>query len=135
YRRLIVAAKQNDNDWLAAVDRALEPTVMRDEQIRPEIWRGLATQLFGLLQLGLDDRREERRAQIMHGHITTFQKIVADQHNLIVQLGERESQLQQQVADLEGRARWLEEQASEARRQLAAVEQGRVMRLLRRFGR
>ncbi|HJZ48403.1 MAG TPA: methyltransferase domain-containing protein [Roseiflexaceae bacterium] len=135
YRRLIVAAKQNDNDWLAAVDRALEPTVTRDEQIRPEIWRGLATQLFGLLQVGLDDRREERRAQIMHGHITTFQKIVADQHNLIVQLGERESQLQQQVADLEGRARWLEEQASEARRQLAAVEQGRVMRLLRRFGR
>src|SRR5262249_30247326 len=135
YRRLLLAAKQNDNDWPAAVDRALEPTVTRDAQIPPEIWRGLATQLFGLLQIGLDDRREERRAAIMHQHITNFQKIVADQHNLIVQLDQREALLKQQVADLEQRARWLEEQASEARRQLAAVEQGRVMRVLRRFGR
>ena len=36
----------------------------------------------------------------------------------------------QQVADLEQRARWLEEQAREARSQLAAVEQGRVMRIV-----
>ncbi len=135
YRRLLVAAKQNDNDWLAAVDRALEPTVTRDAQIAPEIWRGLATQLFGLIQIGQDDRREEWRAAIMHGHITNFQKIVADQHALITQLDERSSWLQQQVADLEQRAHWLEQQAGEARSQLAAVEQGRVMRILRRFGR
>jgi hypothetical protein len=135
YRRLIVAAKQNDSDWHGAVDRALEPTVTRDERIAPEIWRGLATQLFGLLQIGQDDRREERRATIMHGHITTFQKIVADQHTLITQLDQRSSWLQGQVADLEQRARWLEEQAREARGQLAAVQQGRVMRILRRFGR
>jgi hypothetical protein len=135
YRRLIVAAKQNDSDWHGAVDRALEPTVTRDERIAPEIWRGLATQLFGLLQIGQDDRREERRATIMHGHITTFQKIVADQHTLITQLDQRSSWLQGQVADLEQRARWLEEQAREARSQLAAVQQGRVMRILRRFGR
>jgi hypothetical protein len=135
YRRLMVAAKQNDNDWLAVVDRALEPTVTRDGQIAPEIWRGLATQLFGLLQIGQDDRREDWRATIMHGHITNFQQIVADQHTLITQLDERSSWLQQQVADLEQRARWLEEQAREARSQLAAVEQGRVMRILRRLGR
>jgi SAM-dependent methyltransferase len=135
YRRLVVAATQNESDWLAAVDRALEPTVRRDGQIQPEIWRGLATQVLGLLQLGLDDRREERRAQVMQQHITNFQQIVADQHALIIQLDEREAWLRQQVADLEQRARWLEEQASEARRQLAAVEQGRVMRVLRRFGR
>jgi hypothetical protein len=134
YRRLVVAAKQNEADWLAAVDRALEPTVTRAGQIQPEIWRGLASQVFGLLQVGLDDRREERRATIMHQHITTFQKIVADQHVLIAQLDERATWLQQQVADLEQRARWLEEQAREARSQLAAVEQGRVMRLLRRIG-
>src|SRR5439155_2206627 len=119
YRRLIVAAKQNDNDWLAAVDRTLEPTVTRDGQIPPEIWRNLATQLFGLLQIGQDDRREEWRAAIMHGHITNFQKIVADQHALITQLDERSSWLQQQVADLEQRSHWLEEQAREARSQLA----------------
>lgn len=135
YRRLIVAAKQNENDWLQAVDGALEPTVTRDERIAPEIWRGLATQLFGLLQLGLDDRREDRRATIMHGHITTFQQIVADQQALIVQQTERERQLNDQVADLERRARWLEEQNREAQRQLAAIQQGRVMRVLRRFGR
>ena len=135
YRRLLVAAKQNDNDWLAAVDRALEPTVTRDSQLQPELWRGLATQLFGLLQIGQDDRREEWRATIMHGHITNFQKIVADQHKLITQLDERSSWQQQQIADLEQRARWLEEQAREARSQLVAVEQGRVMRILRRFGR
>jgi hypothetical protein len=135
YRRLIVAAKQNEGYWLQAVDRALEPTVTRDQRIAPEIWRGLATQLFGLLQIGQDDRREERRATIMHGHITNLQQIVADQHALIVQRAEREAQLKEQVADLEQRARWLEEQAREAQRQLAAVEQGRVMRVLRRFGR
>jgi SAM-dependent methyltransferase len=141
YRRLIVAAKQNDNDWMAAVDRALEPTVTRDEQIQPEIWRGLATQLFGLLQIGQDDRREEWRAAIMHGHITNFQQIVAelqqivaDQQALITQLDARSSWLQAQVADLEQRSRWQEEQARAARNQLAAVEQGRVMRILRRIG-
>lgn len=36
-----------------------------------------------------------------------------------------------QIADLEQRAQWLERQASESRRALAAVEQGRIMRLLR----
>jgi SAM-dependent methyltransferase len=135
YRQLVVAAKQNDNDWLAAVDGALEPTVTRDGSIAPELWRNLATQLFGLLQIGQDDRREEWRATIMHGHITNFQKIVADQHMLITQLDERSAWLQQQVADLEQRARWLEEQARDARSQLTAVQQGRVMRILRRFGR
>ena len=135
YRRLLVAAKQNDNDWLAAVDQALEPTVTRDGQIQPELWRNLATQLFGLLQIGQDDRREEWRAAIMHQHITNFQHIVAEQHALITQLDERSSWLQQQVADLEQRGRWLEEQGRAARSQLAAVEQGRVMRILRRFRR
>jgi hypothetical protein len=139
YRRLLVAAKQNDGDWLAAADRALEPTVTRDSQLQPDLWRGLATQLFGLLQIGQDDRREELRATIMHGHITNLQKIVADQQLVIEQERARaravDEQHRQQVADLEQRARWLEEQAREARSQLAAVEQGRVMRIVRRFGR
>ena len=138
YRRLLVAAKQNDNDWLAAIDRTLEPTVTRDSQIQPDLWRNLATQLFGLLQIGQDDRREEWRATIMHGHITNLQKIVADQQLVIVQQQERsravEEQHRQHVADLEQRARWLEDQAREARSQLAAVEQGRLMRIVRRFG-
>jgi hypothetical protein len=108
---------------------------VRTEELDPSLWHGLAAQVLALLQIGQDDRREEWRAAIMHGHITTFQQIVADQHALITQLDERSSWLQQQVADLEQRARWLEEQAREARGQLAAVEQGRVMRILRRFGR
>ena len=36
-----------------------------------------------------------------------------------------------QVADLEARAAWLEDQAHAARRELAAVQNGRLMRLLR----
>jgi tRNA (mo5U34)-methyltransferase len=50
----------------------------------------------------------------------------------------REWQMRQQIdqqrahiADLEARARWLEQQSREARRALVAVENGRVMRILR----
>ncbi len=131
YRRLYVAARDNAGDWLGAVDRALEPTVARDSGAAPERWQGLTAQLLGLLQLGLDDRREEWRAQTLQGHIVNFQKIVADQHALIVQLDERASWLRQQLADLEQRATWHERQAAEARRQLEAVQNGRVMRLMK----
>ncbi len=142
YRRLLVAAKHDENGWLAEVDRALEPTVTRDERVEPKLWRGLAAQVLGLLQIGQDDRREEWRAQIMHQHITNFQQIVADQHALIagqqakiVELEERSAWLNQQIADLEQRSRWHEQQAAAARSQLARVENGRMMRVLRRFGR
>jgi tRNA (mo5U34)-methyltransferase len=40
-------------------------------------------------------------------------------------------QREARIADLEARAGWLEEQSREARRALVAVEQGRVLRLLR----
>jgi hypothetical protein len=42
-------------------------------------------------------------------------------------------QREAQVADLDARAGWLEEQSREARRALAAVANGRVMRILRRL--
>ncbi|GAB4196209.1 MAG: hypothetical protein OHK0022_13500 [Roseiflexaceae bacterium] len=131
YRRLYVAASDNTGDWLGAVEQALEPTVARDSGATPERWQGLTAQLLGLLQLGLDDRREEWRAQTLQGHIVNFQKIVADQHALIVQLDQRASWLRQQLADLEQRAAWYERQATEARRQLEAVQNGRVMRILK----
>ncbi|MBK9714136.1 MAG: class I SAM-dependent methyltransferase [Kouleothrix sp.] len=46
-------------------------------------------------------------------------------------LRRRLAQREAQLADLEARAGWLEEQSRAARRALAAVEQGRAMRLLR----
>jgi BMFP domain-containing protein YqiC len=39
------------------------------------------------------------------------------------------------IADLEARSQWLEGQSSDARRALAAVENGRVLRILRRLSR
>jgi hypothetical protein len=43
--------------------------------------------------------------------------------------------LQAQLGDLEQRSHWLKEQIVIAQNQLAAVEQGRIMRLLRLLGR
>ncbi len=153
YRRLVVAAKQNENNWLNAVEDSLEPTVERTEELDPSIWHGLATQVLVLLQIGQDDRREEWRAQMLQryiegqrNHVSNLDRIIADQqvHNAQLQQrvaamqqrwDEREAQVAAHIADLEGRAHWLEEQATSARQQLATVQNGLIMRLLRRFGR
>jgi hypothetical protein len=156
YRRLLVAAKENANDWLKAVDAALEPTVQRGGETSPEVWHGLAAQTLGLLQIGQDDRREEWRAQMLQQyiegqrqHIANLDRIIADQQLSIHTLNgiiqqyqaqiqdreERERWLREQVADLEQRAQWLQGQAETARNQLAAVENGVVMKVLRRVGR
>jgi conjugal transfer/entry exclusion protein len=57
------------------------------------------------------------------------------QSQQMLQLQQVLAQRDARIADLEARAGWLEEQSREARRALAAVENGRVMRLLRRFRR
>jgi hypothetical protein len=56
---------------------------------------------------------------------------VAVQAQTIQMLQHALTQREAQVQDLEQRARWLEEQAMASRHALRAVEQGRVMRLLR----
>ncbi|HEU5011028.1 MAG TPA: class I SAM-dependent methyltransferase [Roseiflexaceae bacterium] len=153
YRRLVVAAKQNENNWLTAVEDTLEPTVERTEELDPSIWHGLAAQVLSLLQIGQDDRREEWRAQMLQryiegqrNHVSNLDRIIADQqvHNAQLQQrvaamqqrwDEREAQVAAHISDLEGRARWMEEQATSARQQLTTVQNGLIMRLLRRLGR
>lgn len=177
YRRLIVAAIDNANDWLAAVDAVLEPTVVRDAVIQPEMWHNLAMQVLELLQLQMANRQEEWRVQELQRyiesqrehignldrifaehhkiiddlqqyitgqreHIANLDRIIADQQvhiqHLQLQLTDREARsqwLKEQITDLEQRSQWLTGQVEHARSQLAAIEQGRVMQLLRRLGR
>lgn len=148
YRRLIVAAKDDLNNWSEAVDDVLEPTVTRGGAPRPEMWYGLASQVLELLQIGQDDRREEWRARMLHEyivgqrqHIANLDRIIADQQMQIGHLSAQIEHLQKMVDqreqmadDLRERAHWLEGQVAEAHRQLAAIANGRVMRALKRLG-
>jgi tRNA (mo5U34)-methyltransferase len=56
---------------------------------------------------------------------------LAAQSQLNLQLQQTLALRDAQIADLEARSRWLEGQSSDARRALAAVENGRALRLLR----
>jgi chaperonin cofactor prefoldin len=148
YRRLLVAAKENADAWLEAVDNALEPTVVRGGEIGPEHWHGLSEQVMALLQIGQDDRREELRAQMLQtyiegqrNHVSNLDRIIADQQvtigTQIQQVAYQEkviAQLQARILDLEQRSSWLQGQADEARRQLESVQNGLVMRVLKRIG-
>jgi FkbM family methyltransferase len=55
----------------------------------------------------------------------------SSQNELIVHLQQMLHQRDQHIADLEARARWLNEQSQAAHKALAAVENGRLMRILR----
>ncbi|MBC8163795.1 MAG: methyltransferase domain-containing protein [Roseiflexaceae bacterium] len=82
-------------------------------------------------------------------HVSNLDRIIADQQMAIqhqqnqmshlqylVGLGEdKHEQLREHIADLEQRATWLQGQADEARRQLEAVQNGAVMKVVKRFGR
>lgn len=164
YRRLLVAAKDAANNWAGAVDAAIEPTVSRGTTLAPDFWPGRVEQVLALIQLGLAERLEDQRATTMHGHIATLQQIVADQQRDFTHVLEQQrahfmevveqhraaleqqrlmladkeakiSQLYEQVRDLESRANWLQGQSDSLRRQLEAVENGVVMRLLQRIKR
>jgi phage replication-related protein YjqB (UPF0714/DUF867 family) len=56
---------------------------------------------------------------------------LSSQNELIVHLQQMLHQRDQHIADLEARAHWLSEQSQAARKALAAVENGRLMRILR----
>lgn len=135
YRRLIVAVKEDTERWFEAVDDALEPTVVHGGDVDPERWHGLSEQIMSLLQIGQDDRREELRAQMLQSyiegqrnHVANLDRIIADQQIHI-------SHLQTRIDDLEQRSAWLQGQADAARHQLEAVQNGAVMKALRRLGR
>jgi hypothetical protein len=149
---MVVAAKDNAGGWLAAVDAALAPTVQSAHGRGPEQLLGLSGALLGLLQMGIGERSEQRHTAHLYAeitrlsnHISLLDRAIADQaqqiHHLIDH-GEKQAALatmyqgklawrEEQLADLERRAQWMEGQAAEARRQLEAAQSGRVARLLR----
>jgi uncharacterized coiled-coil protein SlyX len=118
YRHLILAARAGDGEWLAAADAALAPTI---RTAPPELpgWPDLATWLIQLAAL----RHQTRQGEAQQQTLAMLAQTVAAQQQA---LAAREAQ----IADLEERSRWLEGQALAARDSLAAVERGRVLRLL-----
>lgn len=80
-------------------------------------------------------------------HVSALERVLADQQIAINQLHQQTGMLAGQMAeafeqqrkdndviiDLTERSRWLEEQNTHLRQQLAAIEQGKVMRVLRKL--
>lgn len=150
YRMMVVAAKDNQNNWLEAVEDALRPTVRSDENSSDErTWLGLSMQLLSMLQIGMSDRREARREAHLQQEIAQLRQQVAHQDRLLVDLAEQNQALHARVGALQDallwreglldeankRAQWLEGQANDARAHLQAVQSGLVMQILRKFGR
>jgi Methyltransferase domain len=119
YRHIILAAPERAAGWLAAADAALAPTIRHAQPDGAPGWPDLANWLIQLAAL----RSSARQAQAQQQTIQAQTQTIAALHTA---LATRDAQ----VADLEQRARWLGEQAGAAQRALAAVERGRVLRLL-----
>lgn len=120
YRHLLVVARDNSADWLAAVDAALAPTVQEAATTATPGWPEVATWLLQTLNL----RREAAQTHALNVQAETIRHL---QHELATR--------DAQIRDLEQRATWLAEQAAATRRALAAVENGLVLRLLRHLQR
>jgi uncharacterized coiled-coil protein SlyX len=101
YRHLLVAAKDDTANWLEAVHTAIEPTVCRDDTIRPDLWHGLATQTLWLIQVGLDDRREAFHVDQLRHHIEALQHSVAEQRQHITNLDRIIAEQRQHITNLD----------------------------------
>jgi hypothetical protein len=119
YRHLLVVACDKRNEWLASVDIALTPTIRNSHHVSAPKWTELTTWLIQLLGLRLQE-------QGIHMPLQT----IALQSQTIAILQQEVARRDAQINDLEQRASWLEEQYRKAHQNLAAVEQGRVIRLL-----
>lgn len=119
YRHMFVVAKDGHDDWLVAVDAVLAPTIRTSAPAGPG-WAELANWLIQFVSMSLGDR-----------HTESLTQTIAAQQQAIQALQQALAWREAQLHDLEQRCRWLEEQAQSTRRALAAVENGRVLRLLR----
>jgi hypothetical protein len=123
YRHLVIAAHPACAHWLDAADAALAPTIAAAQQAQQPEWPDLAAWLQELL--GYDPGgRPQTLAQTTHAQLRHIAALEAE-------IARRDAQ----IADLTRRADWLAAQATAARDALAAVERGRIMRLLRKFTR
>jgi hypothetical protein len=117
YRHLLLVERAGG--WLPLADAALAPTIAAAEAAPSPGWQDLVRWLADLL--GAD--APAGGLPLSGATLRQLQRI----SDLEAALAQRDAQ----IADLEARAAWLEAQARESRRALEAVEQGRVMRLLR----
>lgn len=130
YRQLIAAVKSQD--LLEAVDRALAPTIMPDDPDASAAWgHAMLPTLLTIMQRQLGQLHRDQAVQLAQYR----EQVSALQQALIALNVERARQYEETIGDLEQRSRWLEAQAAELRRQLEAVQNGRVMRLLNAAGR
>ncbi len=120
YRHLFLVECEKAGDWLTASRDALQPTIHSAEPVHQAPWPEIVTWLFQLLCIGLS---QQSKQPLTH--------TIAVQSQTIQTLQQILTQREAQIHDLEQRTRWLEEQSCAARQALAAVEQGRVMRLMR----
>lgn len=123
YRSLLLVARTDAANhppaWLGAADAALAPTVQQrqaPERVPLDAAPALAAWMLQVLPARLG---------------TELSGTVASQAQTIAWQSERLAAQDARIADLEERARWLEAQADAARQALAAVEHGRLLRLLR----
>lgn len=120
YRHLFCVAQPGHEQWLAATDAALAPTILPPAAPGVSAWPPLTDWLLHLLTIQLDTRQTGPLVAALHSQTQTTQHL---QQALAAQ--------QARADDLERRASWLAEQAATAQRTLAAVENGRLLRLLR----
>lgn len=145
YRQLIVAEKTPG--LVAAVDAVLAPTIMPAQEDASADWGGaLSPVLLTIVQRQLGTSHETEahyQQQIEHyrNQISSLERVLADQQVVINAMQAQvaavhELSLKQSmhaeaaVRDLMERAQWLEGQTTTLRQQLAAIQSGRVMRML-----
>ncbi|HEX6289871.1 MAG TPA: methyltransferase domain-containing protein [Herpetosiphonaceae bacterium] len=145
YRHLIIAEKTPG--LVAAVDAVLAPTIMPPQSDASADWGGaLQPTLVTVMQRQLLAHHDETARLQTHyqQQVSALERIIADQQIVINQMQEHvvvvneRGRLQVEryegaLRDLLERSQWLEGQAATLRRQLEAVQNGRVMRLLNRL--
>lgn len=126
YRHVLLTACDAYAGWLAAADAAIGPTIHARQHAESR-WPELAAWLVQLVGLRLDERRMQ---PLLHS-LALQEEGSRAQNQLMLSLQQSLRERDARIADLEQRAEWLAGQSYEARQALAAVENGRIMRLLR----
>jgi hypothetical protein len=133
YRHIWVVERAPRNGWWEAATAALEPTVVTTPATG-SAWPEIAGWLIQLVGLRRDDQAQQLATEVA-AQLGQLSQASAAQSRHLAHLQHVLAQRDAQIADLEQRARWLDEQARAARRELEATQNGLVMRLLRRMGR